>query len=215
MKKLKDIFLNDLTLRSDKWDPYFEVYETYFSKYIGNSPVVVEVGIQGGGSLQMWKKYFGEDATVIGIDVDETVKDLPLDDVQVVVGDQSSEYFWDKFLAECPVIDVFIDDGGHTMNQQLVTLLKVWPHISDDGVFICEDTHTSYWESYGGGLNNSESFIEVSKSIIDVMHSEHINMRPPEILYNTFNDLKSISFYNSQVVLQKGKVKFTRHIVND
>lgn len=215
MKKLKDIFFNDLTLRSDKWDPYFEVYETHFASYIDKSPVVVEVGIQGGGSLQMWKKYFGDSSTIIGIDVDEEVKKLPLSEVEVVIGDQSDNYFWQKFLKECPSIDIFIDDGGHTMTQQIVTLLNVWPHISENGVFVCEDTHTSYWEAYGGGLNNSNSFIEFSKNIIDIIHAEHINMRPPEALYNIFHNLKSISFYDSQVVLHKGKTKFTRHIVND
>jgi hypothetical protein len=215
MSKLRDIFFNDIPLRSDKWDPYFDVYETYFSKFINKSPVVVEVGIQGGGSLQMWKKFFGDSATIIGIDVDEEVKKLPLDGVEVVIGDQSDSVFWQKFLIECPVIDVFIDDGGHTMNQQIVTLLSVWPHISDNGVFVCEDTHTSYWEQYGGGLNNSNSFIEFSKNIIDIIHAEHINMKPPEALYQLFYNLKSISFYDSQVVLQKGKTTFKRHIVND
>jgi hypothetical protein len=215
MKNLRDIFFNELTLRSDKWDPYFDVYETYLTKFVDKSPTVVEVGIQGGGSLQMWKKFFGQGSTIIGIDVDEEVKKLPLEDVSVVIGDQGSYYFWQKFLAECPLIDVFIDDGGHTMAQQVITMLNVWPHISENGVYICEDTHTSYWEVYGGGLLNKNSYIEFTKNLVDIVHAEHINNAPPEELYNIFNDIKSISFYNSQVVFQKGKVKFTRHIVND
>ena len=56
---LRSIFDSGLSLRCDKWDSYFEVYEEYLSKFVNKSPVVVEIGVAGGGSLEMWKKYFG------------------------------------------------------------------------------------------------------------------------------------------------------------
>ena len=100
------------------------------------------------------------------------------------------------------------------MAQQINTLLNVWPHISEDGVFICEDTHTSYWEWFGGGLKG-DSMIEFSKGLIDLIHREHINAMPPEPLLVKFYDLKTIHFYNSQIVFLKGRTDFKRHIVND
>ena len=56
---LRKIFDKKITWLVDKWSPYFDVFETFFSKYRDQKPVIVEVGVQGGGSMQMWKAYFG------------------------------------------------------------------------------------------------------------------------------------------------------------
>ena len=66
---LREIFDN-LDLHCGKWSHYFDIYEQHFNKFVGKKPVVVEVGICRGGSAEMWKKYFGEGATIIGIDID-------------------------------------------------------------------------------------------------------------------------------------------------
>jgi len=55
----------------DKWAHYFPIYEQWFSPYRGKDIVFVEVGVQNGGSAQMWKHYFGKQAHIIGIDIDE------------------------------------------------------------------------------------------------------------------------------------------------
>lgn len=219
MSRLREIFHNEITLGSDKWDPYFDVYETYFSKFVNKSPVVVEVGVQSGGSLQMWRKYFGADAKIIGIDIDESVLNLvPHYDrnTKLVIGNQESREFWDSFLQECPKIDIFIDDGGHLMNQQIVTFEKVFPHISDGGIFLCEDTHTSYMSHLSGGLNRQGTFIEYAKKITDVLNHKHIEM--PERISNLLSikgSLKSVHFYNSIVVFMKDREQeFKRVIVN-
>ena len=65
-KKLKYVSL--------KIDSYFQVYEEIFSKYVNKEIVFVEVGGLGGGSLQMWKEFFGEKARIIGIDMNPDAK---------------------------------------------------------------------------------------------------------------------------------------------
>lgn len=217
MKRLKEIFDNDLTLGSDKWEPYFEIYEKHFSKFIDKSPVVVEVGVQGGGSIQMWKKFFGKDSKVIGIDIDPKVMSHAShyeDGIKLCLGDQGNPEFWDNFLRENPKIDVFIDDGGHTMYQQKLTFLKVFPHISENGVFLCEDTHTCYDVNphtpiTDSGIYNPDNFIEFSKRMVEVLHYNFVHdFQKPKIdstLLQICKNLRSVTFYNSIVVFEKDK----------
>ena len=109
---LKQIHKN-LTREAIKWPSYFEIYERHFNKFVGKQPVVVEVGICHGGSMEMWKQYFGTDARVIGIDIHEDFVNTTIDGCELVLGDQSDPQFWDTFFQTHPDIDIFIDDGGH------------------------------------------------------------------------------------------------------
>lgn len=214
MKRLKEIFDNDLTLGSDKWEPYFEIYEKHFNKFIDKSPVVVEVGVQSGGSIQMWQRYFGKGAKIVGIDVDSKILEhLPHyeNNIELFVGDQADENFWNNFLQKYPKIDVFIDDGGHMMHQQKITFAKVFPHISENGVFLCEDTHTCYDlnPACNAGLYNPNNFLEYSKQMADILHYEFISdLQKPRIdqeVMNICKGLRSVTFYNSVVVFEKDK----------
>lgn len=222
MSKLREIFHNEITLGSDKWDPYFDVYETYCSKYIGKPITLVEIGVQSGGSIQMWRKFLGPDAKIIGIDIDSSVMNhVPHydDNTEIVVGDQGSHSFWDKFLSEHPAIDVLIDDGGHTMQQQKITFERVFPKINDNGTFICEDTHTSYFRSFDSFLQNRNSFIEYSKTIADLINYQHIESEDRKNvdhrLLKICENLNSVSFYDSMVVFLKNEKKpFNRVFAN-
>ena len=171
---LRSIWDNELEHGSDKWEPYFDVYERYLSKFIGKNPVVVEIGVQSGGSIEMWKKYFGAGSTIIGIDVDPKVLQNKSDGVDIIIGDQGSPEFWDEFLQQYPNIDILIDDGGHHCFQQILTFEKVFPHLNDGGVFICEDTHTSYQPFTGGSFRGENTFIEYSKRLVDYIHKDFI-----------------------------------------
>jgi hypothetical protein len=218
---LWEIFNHHLTLKCDKWGPYFDVYEKYFSKYRNKEAVIVEVGVDGGGSLEMWSKYFGTSAKIYGIDNDLKIKELG--GATLVPGDQNSILFWDQFLDKVGTIDIFIDDGSHINLHQIKTFNKVWPKINNDGVYLCEDTHTSYWQGFGGELEKPNTFIEYAKQMIDVLHMEHLdnvlntnpNLKLDHALSELARDIGQISFYNSQVVFIKGKPNFDRIIINN
>lgn len=203
MSTTREIFDNGITLQSDKWTSYFAVYDKYFSKFKGKALIFMEVGIMYGGSIQMWRKFFGEDAIIYGIDINPNVKTMQLPANNIFIGDQSSPAFWDDTLSDIPYIDCFLDDGGHTMEQQIVTLKKVWPKISHGGVYICEDLHTSYWDEYGGGYKRVDSMIEFSKKLIDVINEQHLR-NPLDDDINVSN-IESVHFYDSMVVIIKGK----------
>lgn len=205
---LREIFDN-LDLHCGKFTHYFDIYEQHFAKYVNKKPVVVEVGICRGGSAEMWKKYFGTDATIIGIDVDPVAFEArhQTEGCIQVNGDQGDILFWQEFLKTYPQIDVFVDDGSHHVQHQITTLQQVWPHISNGGVYLCEDTHTNYWPEYGGGLKNPHSFLEYAKQISDTMNVNYyrpINRSVDNMSFaDFFKELTGMHFYDSIVVLNK------------
>ena len=56
--------------RIDKWHHYFEVYERHLARLRSANPTVLEIGVQQGGSMEMWRQYFGGSARIFGIDID-------------------------------------------------------------------------------------------------------------------------------------------------
>lgn len=206
---LKDIFWN-LDKGSTKWSGYFDVYEKHLSKFIGKSPRILEIGILGGGSIEMWLKYFGEGTSVVGVDINPECLEYKYDgDVKIVMGDQGSADFWKQFAEEHGKFDIIIDDGGHTMDQQITTVNSMFPFLNDGGVFAVEDTHTSYWINWGGAYKGQNTFLEHAKKITDVVNQQHFqgnNYILPNTL-ETYKNLNSISFYNSVVVFEKEAYK--------
>ena len=150
----------------------------------------------------MWNDYFDGKCYIYGIDIDPSVQSVPdklgVSNIQVDIGDQENRDFWKKYLKDKPKFDIVIEDGGHTMQQQIVTFEELYNHVSDNGVYLCEDTHTSYWSSYGGGLKKSDSFIEYSKNWIDMINAYHNGM---DLQFRKITN--SIHYYDSIVVLEK------------
>ena len=191
----------------DKWLHYFPIYEKWFKDFRGKDLVFVEVGVSQGGSMQMWKDYFGKDSKIIGVDVEERCKQFEDDQVSIEIGSQDDVEFWNKFKEKYPRVDILLDDGGHTMNQQIVTFMQMFPHIKDGGIYMCEDCHTSYWEKeYGGGYRNPNSYIEFTKQLIDAINAFYTRgAMPPN--YFTVN-MGGVHFYDSIVVVEKSARHF-------
>ena len=192
-----------------KWLHYFQIYEQWFSPYRDKEIVFLEIGVWKGGSLQMWKHYFGKNAKIIGVDIDENCKRLEDDQISIEIGSQEDKNFWHAFKAKYPRVDILLDDGGHTMNQQITTFREMFPHIKDGGLYMCEDCHTSYFDKdkwLGGGLRREGTFIEFMKNIIDEINAFWTGDALP-ITYNTRN-LRGLHFYDSIVVAEKKKIPF-------
>lgn len=187
-----------------KWVDFFKVYERYFEKYRNTDVVICEVGVGGGGSLQMWKNYFGSKCTVIGIDNREICKQYEEERITVEIGSQSDPEFWAYIKKKYPKIDILIDDGGHTMEMQIVTFENMFGHIADGGVYLCEDTHTSYWDVYGGGYKKKDSYIEYTKNFIDDINAYYSTCDELQVSYNT-RYIGGLHYYDSMVVIEKEK----------
>ena len=204
MNDLEKYFRQNNKRLIHKYIHYFDIYDRHFSHYRNREVVILEIGVSHGGSLQMWKEYFGEKARIFGIDVDPRCKNLEEEHIKIFIGSQSDRKFLREVKAQIPPIDILIDDGGHTMVQQIVSYEELFGSIKDDGVYLCEDLHTSYWLSYGGGHKRKGSFIEYSKNFIDYLNAYHSKQRSLRV--NEFTEsVDSIHYYDSIVVLEKKK----------
>jgi hypothetical protein len=186
----------------DKWVHYFEIYDRHFARFRGTDVHILEIGVQHGGSLQMWKDYFGPKAHIYGVDIQPDVMKLEEPQIKIFLGDQSNADFLESLAASIPRLDILVDDGGHTMRQQEVTFRTLFPHISPDGVYLCEDLHTSYWGNYGGGYKREGTFIELGKSLIDELNAWH--SRTPKLAVTDFTrSAHSLHFYDAVLVVEK------------
>lgn len=210
MNDLENYFrLNDKRL-IHKWNHYFEVYDRHFSKYRNKDIVILEIGVSHGGSLQMWKDYFGDRAKIYGIDINPQCKEFEEENIKIFIGSQSDRNFLREVKAQIPPIDILIDDGGHTMVQQIVSYEELFDYVKEDGVYLCEDLHTSYWLEFGGGNKRKGTFIEYSKNFIDSLnayHSEQKNLKVDEFTKSVF----SIHYYDSILVVEKRSIKEPFH----
>jgi hypothetical protein len=200
---LFNYFNNNNKRLIDKWEHYFSIYENHFSRFRGNRPKILEVGVFHGGSLQMWKDYFGEGCQIYGIDIDPKCKSLEEEDIEIFIGSQTDRDFLREIKNKIGTVDILIDDGGHTMEQQITTYEELFSLVSDNGVYLCEDLHTSYWSDWGGGLKKNDTFIEYSKNFIDYINSHHWRESSDVDGKPFANSVKSISYYDSILVIEK------------
>jgi hypothetical protein len=124
-----------------KWLHYFDIYHRHLSKFVGRDVTLVEVGVSSGGSMPMWRHYFGTGCRIHGVDIQEACKVYEDAHTKIHIGDQADRAFWKRFREHVPTVDVLIDDGGHQPEQQMVTLEEMLPHLRPGGVYICEDVH--------------------------------------------------------------------------
>ena len=189
-----------------KWHHYFEIYERHFQRFKGKKIVLLEIGIHKGGSLEMWRKYFGEECEIIGVDINPLCHRFENEKTKVFIGSQDDRDFLRELKSEIPKVDILIDDGGHMMDQLKITFEELYDWVKEDGVYLVEDLHTCYWPAYEGGYKRKNSFIEYCKSLVDQLNAWHSQSR--ELTVSDFSrTTHSIHFYDSIVVFEKRKIK--------
>jgi len=128
---------------SRKHSDYFEVYDKHFQTLRARELRILEIGVQYGGSVEMWAKYFPH-ANITGVDVDPLCKIHVGKRVSIKIGDQADP----RFLSQFTNYNIIIDDGGHTMNQQQTSFEILFPLLNPGGIYVIEDLHTSYWPEF-------------------------------------------------------------------
>lgn len=170
---LHKYFLNNSSKRLHKWFHYFDIYERHFERFRGKSPTMIEIGIFGGGSLEMWKSYFGEGAKIIGVDINPECKKHETQGIEVFIGSQDDKKLLTSIFDKYGEIDVILDDGSHMMQHMIATFEICYGRLKSNGGYMVEDTHTCYWPEYGGGVKNEGSFMEFVKGRMDDMNAIH------------------------------------------
>jgi 23S rRNA U2552 (ribose-2'-O)-methylase RlmE/FtsJ len=142
LRRVRTDLNNSLTNESEVrafGNSYFEVYDTFLSPFVGKPVRILEIGVYSGGSLDMWRDYFGPTAHVTGIDIQPACMAYARDGVEIIIGDQGSPEFWEHIRATKEPFDVVIDDGSHDPQHQATTLKGILSHINPGGVYLCED----------------------------------------------------------------------------
>jgi len=194
---------------SIKHSSYFEVYQKLLSRYKGSDLIFVEVGVLNGGSLFMWREFFGTQARIIGIDLNPQAKKWERFGFEVHIGSQSDINFWKNFFINVGKIDVLIDDGGHTNEQQIITSECAISNIKDGGLLIVEDVHASYLGDFGNP--SKYSFVNYAKNLIDIIGTRYSGLKTSE--NNMINMIHSISFYESIVCFSVDRTKCEKSFV--
>lgn len=187
--------------RSTKHTNYFYIYDDLLKKYLGKKITFVEVGIASGGSLFMWKKYFQNNARIIGVDFNPGAKRWESYGFEIHIGNQSDSNFWKDFYKKVGKIDIIVDDGGHTNEQQLSTFINSYRNVNNDGLLVFEDTHASYMREFGNP--SKYSFINFCKNFLDMQNQKSISKQNNEYI----KKIHKIDFFQSIVAFHVSEKK--------
>jgi hypothetical protein len=139
-----------------KWVHYFDIYDRHLSRFRGQDTHFLEIGVYSGGSLEMWRDYFGPNAHIYGVDIEPACRAYEKEGVGIFIGDQADRKFWAGFRQKVAALDIVIDDGGHSPEQQIVSVEELLPFLRPGGVYICEDVQGAYngFATYVQGLGH-------------------------------------------------------------
>jgi O-antigen biosynthesis protein len=204
---------------SHKWTSYLAEYDRLFGPYRDRPISMLEIGVQNGGSLELWSRYFPLATQIIGCDINPKCGQLKFDDprISVIAQDACSESGVSAVRALCGGFDLVIDDGSHTSSDIVRGFAKYFPLVPDGGIYVCEDLHAGYWKEFQGGLLDPHSAITFFKLLIDVVNHEHWRvagarrdlMRHFTVRYGAEFDeaelarVHSVEFINSLCVVRK------------
>lgn len=172
---LRELYARHHGKVSDKWDLYLDVYDAALAPWRPNPVTLVEVGVQNGGSLELWSRYFEAGRRFVGCDVDERVGALRFEDprIRTVVAPINTPAAAKGIVAaaEGP-IDVFIDDGSHVSPDIVLAFRNYFPLVRAGGIYIAEDLHCAYRRDWAGGLG-APNAISFFKALVDALHQPY------------------------------------------
>ncbi len=209
MNSIEDLFTawENSPYPSIKTSSYFPVYSKIFEHLRNKKCTFIETGILAGGSLFMWRKWLGDQARIIGIDLNPEATKWEKYGFEIYIGDQGDCNFWKNLLPKIGQIDAFLDDGGHQSFQQITTISELLSHINNDCVVAIEDSYTSFMNDFNSHKNNS--FLEYAKDATDFITARSFCLYPnrfPDLVNKLceekFKNLFNISFFNGITVFE-------------
>jgi len=208
------------TDKSSDTHNYCVKYEKYLPLNRHDKINILEIGVLNGYSLNTWKDYFNS-SKVVGIDITPSCKQYENIDrnVLVEIGSQDDEQFLLSVVEKHGVFDFIVDDGSH-MNSHVIKSFEVlYPTMKSGGVYVVEDSCTSYWSNFGGGYLNPNSMVEYFKRLSDdISFRGLMNYNAPFIYARREDwledlshqtqpdcrtDIESITFLNGIIIIVK------------
>jgi predicted nucleic acid-binding Zn-ribbon protein len=208
-RRFDEIFRTHRGYLSDKWAQYLAVYERELAAMVerGAPLRLLEIGVQNGGSLQIWHKYLPAASRITGVDIDPRCAELSFPDgVEVITADAGDAGRLDSVLGSRQ-FDIVIDDGSHLQRDIIGAFRTLLPRLAPGGKYFIEDLHTSYWKAYGGGFRLATTAVEFIKDLADGLHLDHLQQEIDEaersLLAKIDRDVCRISFYSAIAVIEK------------
>ena len=206
------------TDKSSEIHNYCVTYEKYFPFKRHDEITIMEIGVLNGESLNMWKEYYNQ-STVIGIDIDPLCKKYEGNKIKIEIGSQDDADFLKIVTDKYKSFDLIVDDGSHNSSDVIFSFNHLFDTLNSGGIYVVEDSCTSYWEGYGGGYKNPNSSIEYFKSLIDDVNYRglinydfhNVNARREDVLIDLYREthmdsitsIESINFINSLIIITK------------
>lgn len=175
-----------------KFEHYYPIYTDHFSDIRNSSLSLLEIGVQDGSSIKYWRTEYPK-WDVWGMDIDPRCEGD-----QIIIGDQTNIDILNSFKP----FDIIIDDGGHTMNQQIVSFETLFPKLNSGGIYVIEDIHTSFWPKF---FDSDVLFIDYVKNLADGIHdiaNQESRLEGRRGSYSKY-DISSIHFYPSIIFIHK------------
>lgn len=209
--KSADIFFSNEGDVAHKWLHYLPIYDELFQSRAGTGLRFLEIGVSKGGSLQVWREYFGEDAIIFGVDINPNCASFNGRYGQVRIGSQDDPGFLRSVVREMGGVDIVLDDGSHISRHQQASFETLFPLLSEDGLYVIEDMHTAYWPSYEGGRGRRGTAVEFLKEKVDEMHRHYQarGLNRAELM----TDIKSVQFFDSIAAVRKCRQLPRRHVM--
>ncbi len=218
MDSLEKIYETHKGKVSDKWSSYLTEYNNLFSELRGRNINFLEIGVQNGGSLEIWANFFADAANVVGCDINPNCAKLSYEDrrISLVIGGVNSQGAQSAIRNISSKYDVIIDDGSHLSSDIIRTFCGSLDVIADEAIYVVEDLHCSYWADFEGGVYHPLSSISFFKLIIDVINAEHWGrLRRDVDIFKEFSEaygidihigkmkhIHSVEFLNSMCVIR-------------
>ena len=203
---------------SDKWELYLHVYDDILNGRRADPCRLLEIGVQNGGSLELWAKYFANAKVIVGCDIDTECSRLFFDDprIHLIVADINSKEARAHVTDISDSYDIIIDDGSHVPSDIIEAFLNFFPLLSPGGIYVVEDMHCDYLESYSGGIQEQRTASRFFFCLVQLMHQSYWSTKlEPEVLASPFvadgnlpdflkeQWIQSITFLDSLVVVRR------------
>lgn len=194
-----------------KWTHYLDRYDQHFARYRGTPVGMLEIGVFQGGSLQLWRRYFGREARIMGIDIDPECATRVESPNHVRIGSQDDPEFLRACVAELGApLDIVLDDGSHIGRHQWTSFRTLFPLLEDGGLYVIEDLHTSYWADFEGRVGDPSTGIGLVHSMIDDMHAWY---HEADQVTSAKQDVVGIHVYDSVVFIEKARRERPEHVL--
>ena len=157
---------------SDKWTGSLRQYERIFQSLRDDPVRLLEIGVQNGGSLKLWSQYFSKGQVFVGCDIDPGCSLLAYDDarIRVIVTDAAAPVALTQVMEQSGQFDIIIDDGSHRSGDIIRSFLQFFPTLSEQGIYVIEDLHCSYWPAFEGGLRYAASSLAFFRALTDIIN---------------------------------------------